>query len=144
MSAPVRALLGAALAIAAGAAIAGGFVLVGSPQDARLARLDDRRVADLQFIQRAVNLHWTRTKRLPDTVDAATADTYPVEPVRDPVSKSAYGYRALDGSSYELCATFDRAAGERGYSVGDPFWSHGAGRQCFTLTVPDPNRHGPR
>ena len=44
------------------AVVVAGFLVVGSPPEARLRRLDGRRVADLRDVQSAVNLYWTRNK----------------------------------------------------------------------------------
>lgn len=143
MSLSVRVLFGAALAVAAIGAVGGGFLLVGSPEEARLQRLDDRRVSDLQQIQRAVSLQWTRTRHLPESIDAAVRETSAAEPLRDPTAQVPYDYRVLDGANYEVCATFDRAS-DGGPYPGDAFWSHPAGRACFRLVAADLNRPMPR
>lgn len=126
----------AALVVAVVAAVViAGFVMAGSPQEARLRRLDDRRVSDLRDVQIATNLHWTRTRSMPDSIDAALKAASRSQPRVDPGTGAAYEYRTLDGTSYELCAVFDRASQDPQAIAGDPFWSHAAGRQCFTLTL---------
>jgi hypothetical protein len=114
------------------AAIVSGLFLIGSPFAERARRLDLIRVEDLRQLTRAIDLYWKGEGKLPASVDALASvpnasfrskmDTYTGEP---------YSYRALDGSRYELCATFE--AEEVDSEYGDRFWAHGAGRKCFEL-----------
>ena len=95
-------------------------------------RLDERRVQDLQGIQRAIERRWLAQPQLPATLDELVLTAPPLA-AADPVSGSAYEYRPVSGIQYELCASF--AAASPGVSDGRPrdFWSHGAGRECFRL-----------
>jgi hypothetical protein len=114
------------------AAIVAGLVLIGPPSAERSRRLDLIRLADLEQMARGIDLYWGREKVLPPSV--ATLATVPDALVRstmDPSTGEPYAYRALAGSRYELCTTFETAAAERNYA--DRFWSHGIGRKCFEL-----------
>lgn len=135
----------AGLVLTAGlAAVVGGFLIVGPPGEARLRRMDDRRVSDLRDLQSAIVAHRTRTGTLPATLDALVeANVRQALPV-DPVTSRPYAYATTDGAAYELCATFDRASANGRARDDDPFWAHGAGRQCFPFGAqnvhPNPRR----
>jgi hypothetical protein len=137
MTPSFRVLLAGLVLVVVAAAIAGGFFLIGPPSEARLHRLDDRRVSDLRELSSAVNVYWTRKRQLPSSLDATMAELYGGRPPVDPDTTEPYGYRAIDGNRYELCAVFDRASQDGAVARGDPFWSHTAGRQCFALDAKD-------
>jgi hypothetical protein len=64
--------------------------------------------------------------------DPAAADLHPAfRSTIDPSTAEPYSYRAIDGSSYEMCATFEADNREDAYSP--PFWKHAAGRKCSQL-----------
>ena len=73
-----------------GAALAGGFYLIGPPAEARARRLDGRRETDLQRLRLAADLYWTRNSRLPASLDelakAAGTNIYS----RDPANGESY------------------------------------------------------
>jgi hypothetical protein len=124
-----RWLLAGVIVALIGAAVAAGLVLVGSPAEARLQRLDDRRVDDLTGLANAIDLAWTRTGRLPGSLDEAAAGV----PPHDPDSAEPYAYREIGRGTYELCATFARPSEATPATNTRPFWTHTAGRQCFTI-----------
>lgn len=120
------------LAFVAGAAVAAavvvGLVLVGTPGEQRLRRLDEQRASDLRRLVAAVDAYWNVNGALPAAleplVDGRRLSALP----RDPSTGAAYPYRPFDGSRYELCAAFDRPSVE-----ADGFWSHGEGERCFSF-----------
>jgi hypothetical protein len=121
-----------------GAAIVWGFVLAGSPQSARVLKLDDRRIGDLQGIVSAIEDISLETKYpvegrklgkpLPSSLEEVVAQAKLLRPsIVDPVTGEPYGYETIDASRYRLCATFEAARDEdAGVS-----WNHAAGRACF-------------
>lgn len=133
-----RTVLAGVVLLVVAAVVVGGFLVVGSPAEARLRRLDDRRVSDLRRLVGAVNLYWTRKHALPDSIDAAiTEGSWDVRPV-DPGTSQPYEYRVIKAAEFELCASFDRASqGGLPTVRDDPFWSHPAGRQCYTMKARD-------
>jgi Domain of unknown function (DUF5671) len=138
MGASPRTLLGVIFGTATAAAVAGGFLMVGSPGEARLKRLDDQRVKDLQWISSVVNSYRTRTGTLPASLDAVHTQGAWRMPPHDPETGHTYEYRVLVDNRYELCATFDRGSDEEhGLWSRDVFWAHTSGRQCFRVDVPD-------
>lgn len=122
-----KVLVGFVLAVVIGA-VAAGFYLLGTPAEERTRRLDDRRVSDLQRLQLAIDLYWTRNGRLPSTLEELAKEAGTNIYGRDPVSGQPYEYRAKDADTYELCALFEREEQTAG------FWSHGPGRRCFEMT----------
>lgn len=130
--------LGVSMAVAA--AIVAGLLLVGSPGEARLQKLDRKRVSDLYSIIDGVNLYWTRQRSLPPDLDALAAETR-FDNELDPETASPYVYRVLDPDRYEVCATFSTECDPPHDRCWD--WqhggraeidAHGAGEQCFQIT----------
>jgi hypothetical protein len=111
-------------------ALGGGFYLIGPPAEERARQFDARRGADLQRLRLAADLYWTRNRRLPASLDELHKEAGTNIYARDPESGAAYGYAVKADDTYELCAEFARASELRG-----DFWSHGEGRQCFTVTA---------
>lgn len=136
MTMSLRPVPAAIIILAASAVIAGGFLVAGSPEEARMRRLDDRRVMDLQRIQNAINVSFTRSRKMPETIDIAVkVQADGVAPV-DPGTSAPYEYRIIEGQSFELCAVFGRASDPQALGR-DTSWAHAAGRQCFPLTARD-------
>ncbi len=123
---------GAVLAVVALAAIVAGLVLLGSPAQERARRLDERRVQDLLVIAGAVDLYWTRRGALPSSLDDLSSEPGAKIAVADPRTSQAYEYRPVAERTYELCARFEAESPASPRGVRDEFWSHGAGRQCFS------------
>jgi hypothetical protein len=112
-----------------------GIVIIGSPSEGRFQELDSGRIVDLRGIMGATDLYWSRTERLPNSLEELAEDPRTSINTVDPGAAQFYSYRVLGADVYELCATFDR---ESNASPGRPvadFWRHGPGRQCFELEV---------
>ena len=131
---PVMAIVASMVVVAA---VVAGIASIGLPGEQRQARLDQRRIEDLQRIAEAVELHHREHGQLP--ADLATAAARPGWDLGllDPVSGEAYDYRPLQGDRFELCAVFTTDSGEReGAGWNAPLeWRHGAGRHCFNREV---------
>lgn len=143
------------------AAVVVGFFIVGSPQEERLRRFDDRRVADLQTIQGQVVNYWQTKSKLPATLDDLTDSISGFTAPRDPSDRSAYEYRTTGPLAFELCATFARPSNGKSDALGRPYpaepmpagpyggspiaqnWDHAAGRMCFARII-DPDFYRPR
>lgn len=123
-----------------------GFISSGSPFQARLERLDNQRVQDLQNIQnQIVYSHWSAKQSLPGTLsdlnDSISGYVVPV----DPQSKVSYEYTKKGDTSFELCAVFatelrvDTSLNRISYPVGansaEGNWFHGVGRTCFERSI---------
>jgi hypothetical protein len=136
------------------AAIVLGFVLVGSPMQQRLVRLDETRVSDLQLIQNEVVNFYATKHTLPASLRELSTSLNGFNAPVDPETSAAYEYiPAADAineiRNFELCASF--ATTDIGTTLKsgvypeprsvyiDPVyggnWSHTTGRVCFTRTV---------
>lgn len=113
------------------AAIGYGLYVAGSPSEARLRRLDERRVQDLRSLRSLTDAYWAREGRLPTSLqELRSTDT---AGFRDPVSGEPYRYRTTSDSTYELCARFDRPAENGRLGPLIAFWRHGQGEHCYPL-----------
>jgi hypothetical protein len=120
-----------------------GFVIVGSPEQARQERADSERVSDLVALTRGVQRYFTDHKTLPKSLDEMLKESVgTMDSARDPETRTAYEYRVIDKGRFELCATFqtDQSSTNRSayYGYEDEtgvFRKHRSGRQCFRLSA---------
>ena len=136
--------------------IVAGFFIVGTPQQARLYRLDAQKVNDLQNIQSQVVSYWQAKRALPVSLSDLYSALNGFSVPSDPQSGSPYSYRSTGQLSFELCAYFN--AMTQGSEVqetrGGPVpigvkgmpqqesWLHAAGQTCFQRTI-DPAFYPP-
>ncbi len=110
----------------------GGLLVVGSPKNAKLERLDNQRVWDLLQMHEHVINYYADNNRLPDNVEELA-----VPDLVDPTTKQPYEYHRLGEDDFQLCANFERPAPEniRHQYVNFPYpwFKHEAGRQCYDL-----------
>jgi hypothetical protein len=123
-----------------GSAIVAGLMIVGSPGNERMRRLDGRRVRDLVDITRSVNGYWTKHARLPSSLDELLESPGTAVESRDPLTGQPYSFGALGANTYELCADFQRESSEANSDTYGHFWSHGTGRRCFRLEAEETHR----
>ncbi|RPE79968.1 hypothetical protein [Vulcaniibacterium tengchongense] len=137
MSTPRGPQAGRWLALAASvvvvATVAAALYVTGSPAEQREAKLDRRRTADLQRIERALRAHARRTGALPPGLATLAAQPGQRLPIADPVSGAPYAYEVLGPRRFRLCARFatDTAQVPDAAIAWSDDWRHGAGRQCF-------------
>jgi hypothetical protein len=121
----------AALAMV-GFGIVVGFVQIGSPAAQRFASEDARRLFDISHIAETLHGRWL-TRGRKDFVLPTTILDMPTglggASIVDPVSRRAYGYTPLQGTSYRLCAEFSRPSP----SDVPRQWRHPVGPACFSL-----------
>jgi len=146
------------VAILAIVTIGSGFLIVGTPQQARLARFDAQKVADLQNIQSQITTYYQAKQKLPGVIaDLNNSLAYGPVPV-DPQTRKSYVYQPGEGLSFKLCATFNAASRANqslspetravmpvpiGGKIGAPDnWQHDAGQVCFDRTI-DPSFYPP-
>lgn len=155
---PKRALyVSYAVALLVVVTIASGFLIIGSPMDARLYKLDEQKVSDLQNIQWQVVNFYQQKGRVPtslqELVDPISGWTIPV----DPETGEQYSYKA-DGMAFQVCATFNKDSRADVSGVTRPVpvvkepgidgdlamspWNHGPGVMCFDRAI-DPERYPP-
>jgi len=118
-----------------------GFVVIGSPTQARYKKFDQTRVSNLQMIANGVGNFWNSKGVLPTKLDDISyfAGKIPV----DPETRAAYRYSVIDERHFSICATFATDSTKNspnattyndyyGYNaVGITDWSHGVGEKCF-------------
>ena len=124
------------------AAVVIGILLLDSPAQARLRRMDERRVSDLRVLSIAVDAYWTREGRLPVSLDELSVEERIVGELIDPETAQPYEYRVIDDGTYELCATFalDTESDDRDYLYRS-IWFHGPGRECFQREAVNVNQN---
>lgn len=131
-----------------------GFFIVGSPQEERLRRFDEKRVSDLQFFQSEIINFWMNKGKLPEKLSDLRDDIRGIAIPTDPETGAEYGYNIKSPESFSLCAVFSRPSLEydNGYSrsitakplsvpvysgdyYGGENWVHGGGNICFERTI---------
>lgn len=122
------------------AAVIVGVILLDSPAQERLRRLDERRVDDLRELAYALDLYWTREGSLPPTLEELSSAPGVSVELFDPETGHPYEYRVLSNNTYELCAQFALDTAEEQDRFYKDYWAHGPGRQCFQLEAQDVNR----
>jgi type II secretory pathway pseudopilin PulG len=121
-------------------AIVAGLVLVGSPGEQRLRRIDQRRVADLQRLASVLDTYYYANDALPPTLEPLVDGRRLSAVPRDPSTDAVYTYRPTGDRAYELCAVFDRPSDGLDPFPYDVFWSHDGGEKCFSFVVPQRDR----
>ena len=119
------------------AAVAYGLYLTGTPGFQRQVRFDERRIADLQQISRAVSSYHSQSGRLPETLEALEFLDFFVPSLSDPKTGESYEYRVASEVTYELCAVFeyDSSIAVKPRFPGLESWEYKEGRQCFLREV---------
>ena len=131
----------AVVAVVIVAAVIGGIILLDSPAQERLRRLDERRVDDLHQLAYGVDIYWTREGSLPASLAELSEQERIARDLADPATGQPYEYRVLGDRTFELCAVFARDTGTDGRDIPDrSFWLHGPGRQCFEVEAQDIGR----
>lgn len=141
------------------AAIIAGFVVVGSPENKRVLRFDERRISDLSNIQWQIINYWQRKNKLPDNLEILNDDISGfMVPIDPKAGNPSYEYEHLNDLSFRLCATFEAEFPGGNETDGmyskyqdaeliprdaeNQNWSHGIGRTCFERTI-DPDLYKP-
>ncbi len=133
--------LGRRLAIAASVVVLATVVasvwVTGSPSAQREARLDERRVGDLDNIKDAIRSYTQEHGVLPANMVALKSQPGIRLSIADPVTGAPYEYVATGARTYQLCARFTTDTAlqmPNDYQSRDAHWAHGIGRQCFERT----------
>lgn len=136
--------------------ILAGFLIVGTPSQARAYRFDAQRVSDLQQIQSDILSYWQRTGKMPQNLSALNDPLSNTTVPQDPQTAAPYTYGLMGATSFQLCAVFGSdsrgipaqasyavpSPAGGGYSPTDDNWQHGAGKECFLRTI-DPALYPP-
>jgi type III secretory pathway component EscS len=153
---PKRALsVGLGVGLLAILSVVAGFFIVGTPQHARLVRLDAQKINDLQSIQSQIVSYYQYKQKLPQSLsDLRDSVSYFGLPT-DPQTGASYEYdgtihvAAGANPMFSLCASFNLPGNSDKYSRdvtyptipmggsmrGFDNWQHDAGRVCFDRTI---------
>jgi type II secretory pathway pseudopilin PulG len=101
------------------ATVVAAIAVIGSPSRQRLLRLDERRVNDLEAIASQVRVYRNQHGGMPASLATLSAEPG-VRVPRDPASAQPYGYEALGGADYRLCARFDTDTADTTDPQGPP------------------------
>ncbi|MDA1038191.1 MAG: DUF5671 domain-containing protein [bacterium] len=112
-----------------------GFTFVGTPASQRAQQYDFDRVNDLRSLQYEIMNSYASTGVLPENLTG-----YRGSAIMDPATDMPYEYRVINETTFELCATFDKAGDGSdqygGYAVGlNENFAHEMGKTCFERTV---------
>jgi len=131
------AVLLAVVSVVVVAAVVGGFIALGSPQDARRRNLDQHRIEDLQAIANSIGSEYQdrKGKDVPDSLAVRDLAPDAKEERRDPLTGEVYEFRTTGPGRFELCATFQTAVPEQDLEEWQKRWSHPAGRVCFEFDI---------
>ena len=129
----LRTVLAVTIGVAVAAVVVSGLLVIGSPGEARLRRLDERRVEHLQQLSRSVAVYWTVNDSLPESLSQLSEIGGVVGTPLDPETGALYRYRVISELRYELCAEFARSTGSGMSLPGEELWAHAEGSQCFEL-----------
>jgi hypothetical protein len=134
---PVLVLVAVAAVVAA---VAVGLAVVGSPEQARLEKLDRKRLSDLRRIAQGVNVYWTRYAFLPEGLESLEDELSFEIDLSDPETHVPYPYRVLGTELFQVCATFATKCPNGHRSCADWYGQqdariveHGPGEECFPL-----------
>jgi hypothetical protein len=122
------------------ATVVGGFLVMGSPREARKEELDKRRVEDLRMLANLMTPEPGRPLR--DSLDVNGYSPDMKRQLTDPATSEPYGYRLVDSTHFELCATFDTEVRPEDLQPYERDWAHAQGRHCFRFDARYPG--GPR
>ncbi len=121
-----------------------GFVLIGSPVQQRLKRLDDQRSNALNAIDSELITYWNQQQDLPDSLAEIEERIYDKNLVKDPETKEYYTYTKISKDAFKLCANFAlENTNERPYlntkyeyiNRSGTYYEHAAGTDCYDITL---------
>lgn len=138
------------------ASVVGGFFIIGSPTTQRLTRIDQQKVQDLSNIQWQIVNFYQQKERLPKSLSELEDPIIGFIVPKDAQNAGdSYGYNLGEGTSFELCAVFNkestgyatnnsiaRPISVGGYGLENENWMHGEGETCFERTI-DPDKFPP-
>lgn len=123
------------------ASIVYGFSVIGFPRDSRGLKFDTIRKNSLRDIKSKIDQYATSNRKLPQTLEEATADVTYIK-TKDPETNNIYEYYITAASSYKLCATFSTSNEDLQnngstlmYGSYSSEFRHKKGYNCFPFTA---------
>ncbi len=135
--------------------VGSGFLIIGSPMDARLYKYDDQKTNDLTNIQYQLVEYYRQKGEVPATLtelyDPISGNFLPL----DPQTGLEYTYTKKGALEFSLCATFNKESrptdpnltrpvavapikgmpGETGIDIYSLPWTHATGEVCFDRAI---------
>lgn len=128
--------------------IIAGFFIIGTPAQARVARIDAQKISDMQSIQWQIVNYYQQKQKVPATLDQLQDPISGYTIPNQPETGKPYDYKVHGNLSFELCADFGAVSTrQEGLGTSEPAslrlkgdlgvgsWQHGAGTQCFLRTI---------
>ncbi|MFH1393159.1 MAG: hypothetical protein ABIG73_02160, partial [Patescibacteria group bacterium] len=121
-------------------AIIFGFIVGGTPLEARLRNQDIKRTSNLQELSSCVSSFAFDNNRLPvdlNEMKSGVRYSYCASNTTDPETQKEYKYRVVSGNQFELCGEFARSTVNE-FPIADYYgkWQkHDKGQICETQTV---------
>ncbi len=126
------------------ASIIWGFSVLGSPRTQQLLKHDQQKASDLQYLDSQIRNYYANKGTLPKDMEELSSGDYYAPNRIDVQTKKPYVYKKTSGTTYNLCADFNKASDDKN-ALNSPYyyedvgsWSHPAGTYCFTKTI-NPN-----
>ncbi|SDD79029.1 hypothetical protein [Kordiimonas lacus] len=120
-----------------------GTMLVRSPAEMKLVKMDQRRAQHLQQLAQSVRVFYRAEKALPQDLLALKERDDRLKLSVDPVTGRSYQYNLIGETSFELCATFSLSTleGDRPMYglIYDVDWRHPAGDYCYKIDIDSQN-----
>lgn len=123
----------------AGGVVAGGAAFMArttnvTPFESPSEAADAQRIADLKEIVLQAKTIFDLEGRVPQSLDEVDQKTQRATPTADPATFEIYGYRAVNDSTIEVCATFETdGQAETPLVIGGQQYdfAHASGLTCF-------------
>lgn len=115
-----------------------GVSLIETPATMKLKKADQRRVRDLDHIDRTIMGYYKTNGHLPNSLGDLQETTSRKLTLTDPETNAEYPYGVLSDRRYEICAAFNLSnigsgAGQGMFGMKE--WQHKAGDECFEIEV---------
>ncbi len=119
------------------AGVIAAFVVMGSPNQARLVKLDTIRAENAQGIVDTLRADYGRkTDSLPAAFAALSPNDGTFLVVRDPQTHKPYEYHRIDAHRYTLCINFSAPTDPGTTENAVKQWTHAKpGRNCKTINA---------
>lgn len=129
--------------------IIAGFFIIGTPAQARIARVDAQKISDMQSIQWQIVNYYQQKQTVPATLDQLQDPISGFIVPMQPETNIPYEYKVHGKLSFELCADFGGiSTRQEGLGTSEPVslrlkggdlgvgsWQHAEGNQCFLRTI---------
>lgn len=118
-----------------------GFFFIGSPSEQRLRKLDNQKIQSIENIRAVLDQYYLTNKKLPQDLTELNSLKYNGANFVDQQTQKNFGYKAIDDTNYQLCATFNLSNYSWDYrkkynrTVQSSDYSHPSGDYCYDLTA---------